>query len=196
MHDEAERVSIETKKDPVPLNTKDVGEPQIINNLKTERPDEDILPMNANKREEAEGQEVISEHESEQGCDHLDANHGEFPCKETITVVKDADEELKVPDYSQINMPPKMLKRGRPKGAETTVIGHPRQKKKKESQNSLVPFSKLSPTEKDRVILGSFSTSLAVVDAIGGHRLLTKEDILPTGKISDAIKDHEMVDIH
>lgn len=93
-------------------------------------------------------------------------------------------------------MPPKMLKRGRPKGAETTVIGLPRQKKKKESQNSLVPFSKLSPTEKDRVILGSFSTSLAVVDAIGGHRLLTKEDILPTGKISDAIKDHEMVDKH
>ena len=46
------------------------------------------------------------------------------------------------------------------------------------------------------MILGSLSSSLAVADAIGGHRLLTKVDILPTGKMSDAIKDHEMLDLH
>ena len=33
-------------------------------------------------------------------------------------------------------------------------------------------------------------------EAIAGHRLLNKEDILPVGKISDTKRDDEMVDIH
>ena len=52
----------------------------------------------------------------------------------TITVVKEGDKELKVPDYSQIKMPPKMLRRGHPKGVETTVIGLPRKRRKKKGR--------------------------------------------------------------
>ena len=65
-------------------------------------------------------------------------------------------------------MPPKILKRGRPKGAEVTVIGLPRKKKKKESHSNLLPFCRLSPIEKDRMILGSLRTSLAVSEVIAG----------------------------
>ena len=39
------------------------------------------------------------------------------------------------------------------------------------------------------MILSSLSTSLAVGEAIAGHRLLNKGDILPVGKISDTIRD-------
>lgn len=113
--------------------------------------------------------------------------------------VQTNDEErndMKSPDFSKIKMPPKILKRGRPKGAEVTVIGLPRKKKKAESQNNLLPFKKLNPIEKDRMILGSLSRSHAVGEAIAGQRLLNKEDILPVANISDTIRDEEMVDIH
>ena len=77
-----------------------------------------------------------------------------------------------------------------------TVIGLPKKKKKTESQNKLISFKKLSPIEKDRMIRSSLSTSQAVGEAIAGKRLLNKEDVLPVGRISDTIRDDEMVDIH
>jgi hypothetical protein len=43
-------------------------------------------------------------------------------------------------------MPPRMLKRGRPKGAGLTVIGLP----KKRKVTGAIPFIKKSPTEKER----------------------------------------------
>ena len=43
-------------------------------------------------------------------------------------------------------MPPRMLKRGRPKGAGLTVIGLP----KKRKTTGAIPFLKKSPTEKER----------------------------------------------
>ena len=46
------------------------------------------------------------------------------------------------------------------------------------------------------MILGSLSASQAVSEAIAGHQLLNKADILPVGKISDTIKNDEMLDIH
>ena len=51
----------------------------------------------------------------------------------------------------EIVMPPKMSKRGWPKGAETTVIGLP--KKKQSCSKKPLPFSRLGPKEKDRIIL-------------------------------------------
>ena len=67
-------------------------------------------------------------------------------------------DEKRSSGFSQIKMPPKILKRGHPKGAEVTVIGLPR-KKKKESPNNLLPFCRLSPIEKERMILGSLETT-------------------------------------
>lgn len=54
----------------------------------------------------------------------------------------------------------------------------------------------VSPIEKDRMILGSLSISLAVGEATADLGFLTKDNILPVGKISHAIRDEEMVDIH
>ena len=144
-------------------------------------------PLTDQEVSEAEG-------ETKPACDdsseeRLDENN--------LTILDDDREEKKSPDFSQIKMQPKILKRGRPKGAEVTVIGLPRKKKKKlDSQYSLVPFCRLSPKEKDKMILGALSPALAIGEAMGGNRLLNKEDILPVGKISDAIRDHDMVDIY
>ena len=48
---------------------------------------------------------------------------------------------------SKILLPPKMKKRGRPKGAEKTVIGLPR---KKHRGDKPIPFIKKPPLEKER----------------------------------------------
>jgi len=92
-------------------------------------------------------------------------------------------------------MPPKSLKRGRPKGAEVTVIGLPRSKLKKK-QNKITPFSKLSPSEKDRQILSFVTSEIAAAESLAGKRLLKEEDILSLHEISDAIKDNENIDIN
>ena len=123
-------------------------------------------------------------------------NKEEILKEDSVVTHGDERKGIKSPYFSQIKMPPKILKRGRPKGAEVTVIGLVKKKKKTESQNKLLSFKKLSPIEKDQMILGSLSMSQAVGEAIAGHRLLNKEDILPVGKMSDTIRDDEMVDIH
>ncbi|KAJ7384354.1 hypothetical protein OS493_022467 [Desmophyllum pertusum] len=186
---EVEGVS-ETKTD------EEVSEHQGVKNMKSEKLQEDSLTTNTDEREPGTDQEVSEDvGDTKQACKLEDGNSMASLNEDTVTINDDEVDEKKSPDFSQIKMPPKILKRGRPKGAEVTVIGIPREKKKKEGQNGLLPFCKLSPIEKDRVILGSLSTALAVGEAIAGHRLLNKEDILPIGQISDTIRDDEMVDI-
>ena len=62
-------------------------------------------------------------------------------------------------------MPPKLKKKGRPRGAETTVIRLLPAK----NQNSVIskskPFSELSLLEKDMVILECFTNKVKVVVA-------------------------------
>lgn len=53
-------------------------------------------------------------------------------------------------ELSDVLMPPKLRKRGRPKGSEKTVIGIPRRKKRKLGP---VPFIKKLPLEKDKSII-------------------------------------------
>ena len=65
-------------------------------------------------------------------------------------------------------MPPKMKKKGRPRRAETTVIGLPQAKKQRGDISKPKPFSKLSPLEKDRLILKCFTNKVNVVAAIDG----------------------------
>ena len=65
-------------------------------------------------------------------------------------------------------MPPKMKKKGRPSGAETMVIGLPQAKKQRGAISKPKPFSKLSPLEKDRLILECFTNKVNVVAAIDG----------------------------
>jgi len=48
---------------------------------------------------------------------------------------------------NQIKLPPKIRKRGRPKGLEKTVIGLPRKKK---CRNKTLPFLKKLPVDRDK----------------------------------------------
>lgn len=74
-------------------------------------------------------------------------------------------------EYGFIRMPPKMVRRGRPKGAELTVIGLPKSKRRKDESNKLLPFSKLRPNNKSRIILECLSSQLAAPEALSGKRL-------------------------
>ena len=172
------------------LEAEDPSETHHENYISVEQVKEDKLTGNTDERELEADDEPVNEVSSQ------NENKGEILKEDSVVTHGDERKGIKSPDFSQIKMPPKILKRGRPKGAEVTVIGLPKKRKKTESQNKLVSFKKLSPIEKDRMILGSLSTSLAVGEAIADHRLLNKEDILPVGKMSDTIRDDEMVDIH
>ena len=92
-------------------------------------------------------------------------------------------------------MPPKMKKKGKPRGAETTVIGLPQAKKQRGFISKPKPFSKLSPLEKDRVILECFTNKVDVVAAIDGSRLLSIDNLFGFNAIPDTVRD-ENIDIH
>ena len=74
-------------------------------------------------------------------------------------------------------MPPKMKKKGRPRRAETTVIGLPYAKEQIGVISKPKPFSKLSLLEKDRVTLECFTHKVNVVATIDGLRLLSIDDL-------------------
>ena len=79
---------------------------------------------------------------------------------------KGSDVKKRVEDdvspFVDVKMPQKMLKRGRPKGAGLTVIGLPKTKKSKTSSSNLVPFTKLTQEEKDRLLLECFVSPLTI----------------------------------
>lgn len=58
--------------------------------------------------------------------------------------------------FADVEMPVKMWKKGRLKGSGLTAIGPPKAKKKKTSSSNLVPFTKLTPEEKDRLLMECF----------------------------------------
>ncbi|XP_065893104.1 uncharacterized protein [Dysidea avara] len=63
------------------------------------------------------------------------------------------EEEDNDDEFQDVTLPPKLKKRGRPKGAEKTVIGLPRKKKRLDKP---VPFLKKLPLDRERVILQWF----------------------------------------
>ena len=86
-------------------------------------------------------------------------------------------------------MPPKMKKKGRPREAETTVIGLPQTKKQRGVISKPKPFSKLSPMEKERVIRECFTNKVNVVAAIDGSRLLSIDELIGFNAIADTVCD-------
>ena len=88
-----------------------------------------------------------------------------------------------------------MKKKGRPRGAETTVIGFPQAKKHSGVISKPKPFSKLSPLEKDRVILECFTNKVIVVAAIDGVKLLSIDDLFGFNPTPDTVRD-ENIDFH
>ena len=97
---------------------------------------------------------------------------------------------------STVKMSPTMLKRGQPKGAEVTVIGLPKAKKKKEKNDKIKPFGKLTPVEKETTILRSLTSDLAASEASQGKRILRSDDLISLHEIPDSIQDKESLDIY
>ncbi|CAB4017822.1 Hypothetical predicted protein [Paramuricea clavata] len=80
-------------------------------------------------------------------------------------------------EYDFIKMPPKMRKRGRPKGAELTAIGLPKCKRSKDDGQKLLPLSKLKVGEKSWIILECLTGKLAAAECLSGKRLLGDDDL-------------------
>lgn len=66
---------------------------------------------------------------------------------------KEASESTPTSGFCDIKMPPKIMKRGRPEGAELTVVGIPKTKKRKVEGPILLPYKKLKPYDKEKMIL-------------------------------------------
>ena len=96
-------------------------------------------------------------------------------------------------------MPPKMLKRGKPKGAELTVIKLPSSKKSKRNniKPSITPFIKLKGTEKDKIILECVVSPSAAKNASKGVLLIEAEEIKTNiNEIFVLIRDDNYVDFN
>ena len=78
-------------------------------------------------------------------------------------------------DINESSMPPKMKRKGRPKGAETTVVGIP---KKKKLPTKPTPYAKLLPKEKCKFTLSRLVNASADESALGKEKLLTSSEIL------------------
>ena len=100
--------------------------------------------------------------------------------------------------FTKIKMPPTMEKRGKPKGAELTVISLPSPKKTKRnnSKNMVVPFIKLKSAEKDKTLLECVFSASTANNALKGV-LVTKEKLKSDlNTISDLIRDEKYVELH
>ena len=71
----------------------------------------------------------------------------------------------------------------------------PQAKKQRGVISKPKPFSKLSPLEKDRIILECFTDKVHVVAAIDGLRLLPIDNLFGFNAIPDTARD-ENIDIH
>ena len=92
-------------------------------------------------------------------------------------------------------MRPKLKKKGRPRGAETTVIGLPQAKKQRGVISKPKPFSKLSPLEKDIVMLECLTNKVNVFAAVYNSRLLSIDNLFGFNSIPDTVRDED-IDIH
>ena len=89
-------------------------------------------------------------------------------------------------------MPPKMKRKGRPKGAETTIAGIP---KKKKLSTKPTPYAKLLPREKCKFTLNRLVNSSASESALGKEKLLTASDVKKSLSIPDSISDENSLGI-
>ena len=88
-----------------------------------------------------------------------------------------------------------MSKHRWPKGAETTVIGLP--KKKQSCSKKPLPFSRLGPKEKDRIILECLINERVVADnALDGKKVMIPEHLRCIASILDTIRDSKNIDVY
>lgn len=116
---------------------------------------------------------------------------------EVVATVKEGEAVSKAPSdllLTGIKIPPKMCKRGRPKGAEKTVIGLP---KKRRHESKLLPFLDMSVCNKEKVFVTrkkqsfyGYLTQPAFVQCVLQGHVIGKEDIrLQATSLSTALLD-------
>ena len=90
-------------------------------------------------------------------------------------------------ELRKIKMPPKMLKRGKPKSADLAVTGLQSSKKSKRNdfKLSIRPFIKLKGIERDRIILECAVSSLFARNALKGVLIGAEEIKTNINEISD-----------
>ena len=103
------------------------------------------------------------------------------------------DNDHRYNPLKNIKMSKKMKKGGRPKGAEVTVVGLPKEKAK--TNDKILPFSKLSPLEKDGAIIEYETEKLKANAALHRLKLIREEDLVPADAIPNTIRDTENINI-
>ena len=119
--------------------------------------------------------------------------------KEKLSTSISSPDSIKAEErFTKIKMPPRMKKRGRPKGAELTVIGLPSSKKAKRnnSKNMIVPFIKLKSAEKDKIVLECVVSPSTANNALKGVPVTKEKLKSDLSTISDLIRDEKYVDLH
>ena len=106
-------------------------------------------------------------------------------------------EENEQESTMKIVMPPKIIKRGRPKGTKFTVISLPFQMKPNlGTKKGITCFSKLKPFEKDSFILECFVKLSVAFNALNRSRLIQAPALITNViRLSDSIRDEESVNI-
>ena len=119
--------------------------------------------------------------------------------KETLSTSISSPDNIKAEErFTKIKMPPRMKKRGRPKGAELIVIGLPSSKKTKRNnfKNMIVQFIKLKSAEKDKILLECVLSTSTANNALKGV-LVTKEKLKSDlNTILDLVRDEKYVELH
>ena len=95
-------------------------------------------------------------------------------------------------DINEISMLPKMKRKGRPKGEETTIAGIP---KKKKLSTKPTPYAKLLLREKCKFTLNRLVNSSASESALGKEKLLTASDVKKSLSIPDSISEENSLGI-
>ena len=108
-----------------------------------------------------------------------------------ISNLKNQSPEKKL-DTNKILIPPKMKRKGRPKGAETTVVGIP---KKKKLSTKPTPYANLLPKEKCKFILNRLVNASAAEPALGKSKLITSSDVKKSLLTPDSLRDKHSLDI-
>ncbi|KAJ8264587.1 hypothetical protein GJAV_G00151020 [Gymnothorax javanicus] len=95
-------------------------------------------------------------------------------------------------DGERVQLPPRVKRKGRPKGMDQTAIGLPRKMMRKEKKP--VPFIKLPAIEKEKVMLGWIVKDASLLDLIvpgstESDRMVEKEDLKRVEKIPGKVVD-------
>ena len=95
-------------------------------------------------------------------------------------------------DINEISVPPKMKRKGRPKGTETTVVVIP---KKKKLSTKPAQYANLLPKKKCKFILRRLVDASAAESALGKEKLLTSSHVKKSLLIPDFHRDENSLDI-